>query len=90
MQLEKPKVQRIYVTVTDPDKESPSRSETVYGSTPELFFENLQRLASADFDAAERLIGQLQPHIARNTAASAILAELHKFLEGVRPAGVAV
>lgn len=42
MQLSKPEVEKVVVTVRDPDGDAPSKSITVYNTTPEILFPRLQ------------------------------------------------
>ena len=62
MVLNRPKIQRVYVTVSDPDQESPSKTITVYGATPEqviqkfiaILGESLKEGSATASEAAER------------------------------------
>lgn len=47
MELERPKPKRVYITAVDPDGELPSKSTTVYGTTPEKAIEEFERFVGS-------------------------------------------
>jgi hypothetical protein len=57
MQFEKPKLQRAYITATDPETRK-SVSFTVYGVTPDEFKEQVQRVSPQDGGAGAKHGGQ--------------------------------
>ena len=57
MQTEEPKLQkpkRVYLTATDPDGETPSRTITVYGATPEGIIKLVTETIAAQTKPAAR------------------------------------
>lgn len=83
MRLDKPELQRVHVTATDGVTRK-SKTNTFYDATPDSFFENVERLARADFDQLDQILNELEQQELPAQARPLVL-KVRQFIDGFRP-----